>query len=113
MFNITPGRPFYEDLWANQILFWSVVIGCASVPLAIYVPGLNTKVFYMRGISEHMFVPEVRFVSLTTFLRSLGMGYRHWNDCSLHYILRTLEDFCHFQPVVYQFGQSQEREPCL
>ncbi|KAG9087092.1 hypothetical protein FRC06_002744, partial [Ceratobasidium sp. 370] len=51
MFNITPGRPFTKDLWANPILFWSVVIGCASVPLAIYVPGLNTRVFYQSGIT--------------------------------------------------------------
>ncbi|KAJ1306049.1 hypothetical protein OPQ81_010762 [Rhizoctonia solani] len=51
MFNITPGRLFTKDLWANQILFWSVVIGCASVPLAIYVPGLNTRVFYQSGIT--------------------------------------------------------------
>ncbi|CAE7224993.1 unnamed protein product [Rhizoctonia solani] len=51
MFNITPGQPFTKDLWANQILFWSVVIGCASVPLAIYVPGLNTRVFYQSGIT--------------------------------------------------------------
>jgi hypothetical protein len=51
VFNITPGRAFTKDLWANQILFWSVVIGCASVPLAIYVPGLNTRVFYQSGIT--------------------------------------------------------------
>ncbi|KAG8697213.1 hypothetical protein FRC09_008007 [Ceratobasidium sp. 395] len=51
MFSITPGRPFTKDLWANPILFWSVVIGCASVPLAIYVPGLNTRVFYQSGIT--------------------------------------------------------------
>ncbi|KAG8935760.1 hypothetical protein FRC02_006569 [Tulasnella sp. 418] len=51
MFSITPGKPFYEDLYANKILFWSVVFGCASVPIAIYVPGLNTSVFHMRGIS--------------------------------------------------------------
>ncbi|KAG8734001.1 hypothetical protein FRC10_012009 [Ceratobasidium sp. 414] len=51
MFNITPGRPFTKDLWANPILFWSVVIGCASVPLAIYVPGLNTRVFHQSGIT--------------------------------------------------------------
>ena len=51
MFNITPGQAFTKDLWANQILFWSVVIGCASVPIAIHVPGLNTKVFYQSGIT--------------------------------------------------------------
>ncbi|EEB88338.1 hypothetical protein MPER_13877, partial [Moniliophthora perniciosa FA553] len=38
LFNMTPGRPFWVDLWNNQVLFWSVVIGSASVPSAIYVP---------------------------------------------------------------------------
>ncbi|KAL0570051.1 hypothetical protein V5O48_011906 [Marasmius crinis-equi] len=49
--NMTPGQPFWVDLWGNQVLFWSVIIGCASVPLTIYVPGLNTKVFHQTSIS--------------------------------------------------------------
>jgi len=53
MFNITPGRPFYEDLWANKILFWTVVIGCASIPLAIYIPVFNSRVFYQAPISAY------------------------------------------------------------
>jgi magnesium-transporting ATPase (P-type) len=55
MFNITPGRPFYEDLWANKILFWTVVIGCASIPLAIYIPVFNSRVFYQAPISACYF----------------------------------------------------------
>ena len=51
MFNITPGRPFYEDLWTNKILFWTVVLGCASIPLAIYIPVFNSRVFYQAPIS--------------------------------------------------------------
>ncbi|KAL0059604.1 hypothetical protein AAF712_013655 [Marasmius tenuissimus] len=49
--NMTPGQPFWVDLWGNQVLFWSVIIGCASVPLTIYIPGLNTKVFHQTAIS--------------------------------------------------------------
>ncbi|QRV93294.1 potassium/sodium efflux P-type ATPase [Ceratobasidium sp. AG-Ba] len=51
MFSITPGRPFYKDLWMNQTLFWSVIFGSATVPIAIYVPGLNTRVFHQSGIT--------------------------------------------------------------
>ncbi|THU82747.1 sodium transport ATPase [Dendrothele bispora CBS 962.96] len=51
LFNMTPGKPFWVDLWANQVLFWSVVLGAASVPIAIYIPGFNTKVFYQSGIT--------------------------------------------------------------
>ncbi|KAI0312395.1 calcium-transporting ATPase 3 [Amylostereum chailletii] len=51
MFSIRPGRPFYVDLWENQVLFWAVVLGVASVPLCIYIPGLNDKVFYQKGIT--------------------------------------------------------------
>ncbi|KAK7443243.1 hypothetical protein VKT23_015840 [Stygiomarasmius scandens] len=51
LFNMTPGRPFWVDLWANQVLFWSVVLGAASVPIAIYIPGFNTTVFYQSGIT--------------------------------------------------------------
>ncbi|KAI0093721.1 sodium transport ATPase [Irpex rosettiformis] len=51
LFNLTPGRAFYRDLWANRVLFWAVVLGMASVPLCIYVPGLNDHVFYQKGIT--------------------------------------------------------------
>ena len=51
VFSIRPGRPFYVDLWENQVLFWAVVLGVTSVPLCIYIPGLSDKVFYQRGIS--------------------------------------------------------------
>ncbi|KAF9258413.1 potassium/sodium eff [Marasmius fiardii PR-910] len=44
------GRGLLGELWKNQVLFWAVVLGTASVPLAIYVPVLNTKVFYQGPI---------------------------------------------------------------
>lgn len=64
MFNLDPLRdrssedralmsrslPFFRDVWENQFLFWAVVIGFVSVFPAVYIPGLNTKVFKQRGI---------------------------------------------------------------
>ena len=43
--------PFLKDIYANRFLFWSVVIGAVSVFPAVYIPGLNTKVFKHKGIS--------------------------------------------------------------
>ncbi|KAI0312394.1 hypothetical protein OF83DRAFT_660871 [Amylostereum chailletii] len=51
LFSIRPDRPSYVDIWENQVLFWAVTLGMASVPLAIYIPGLNDEVFFQEGIS--------------------------------------------------------------
>ncbi|KAL1958175.1 hypothetical protein VTO42DRAFT_5030 [Malbranchea cinnamomea] len=61
MFNLDPLRdrsndrlpsiPFFHDVWENQFLFWAVVIGAVSVFPAVYIPGLNNKVFKHTGIS--------------------------------------------------------------
>ncbi|KAK2788041.1 Na+ ATPase [Emmonsiellopsis sp. PD_33] len=46
-----PSIPFFHDVWENQFLFWAVVIGALSVFPAVYIPGLNTKVFKHKGIT--------------------------------------------------------------
>jgi magnesium-transporting ATPase (P-type) len=55
MFRINPhdtrSFPFFADIWENQFLFWSVVIGAVSVFPAVYIPGLNTNVFKHKSIS--------------------------------------------------------------
>lgn len=57
LFNLDPLNaqeskfPFFKDIYSNRFLFWSVVIGAASVFPAIYIPALNTKVFKQKGIS--------------------------------------------------------------
>ncbi|PGH27306.1 potassium/sodium efflux P-type ATPase, fungal-type [Polytolypa hystricis UAMH7299] len=61
MFNLDPYRdtsedrvpsiPFFHDMWENKFLFWSVVIGFVSVFPAVYIPGLNNKVFKHEGIT--------------------------------------------------------------
>ncbi|KAJ7148450.1 hypothetical protein C8R43DRAFT_925709 [Mycena crocata] len=50
IFRLEPGVPFYKTLYENKTLFWSVIIACASSVLPIYVPVLNTKVFYQHAI---------------------------------------------------------------
>ena len=42
---------FFKDIYSNGFLFWSVVIGAVSVFPAVYIPGLNTKVFKHKGIT--------------------------------------------------------------
>ncbi|WEW57637.1 potassium/sodium eff [Emydomyces testavorans] len=61
LFNLDPIRnhsnerlisfPFFRDVWENQFLFWAVVIGAVSVFPAVYIPGLNTKVFKHQDIT--------------------------------------------------------------
>ncbi|TLD30323.1 hypothetical protein PspLS_02256 [Pyricularia sp. CBS 133598] len=55
MFRLNPDStskfPFFEDIYENRFLFWSVIIAFFSVFLAVYIPGLNTNVFKHRGIT--------------------------------------------------------------
>ena len=57
LFNLDPLNsqdsrfPFFKDIYSNRFLFWSVVIGAVSVFPAVYIPGLNTKVFKHKGIT--------------------------------------------------------------
>ncbi|KAF9476056.1 sodium transport ATPase [Pholiota conissans] len=51
LFALTPGQFFLKDWLANPVLLWALVGGMVSVVVPIYVPGLNTDVFYQRGIS--------------------------------------------------------------
>ncbi|KAN0113224.1 potassium/sodium eff [Hyaloscypha variabilis] len=54
MFRLDPATqsrfPFFSDVYENRFLFWAVVIGALSVFPAVYIPGLNTKVFKHVGI---------------------------------------------------------------
>lgn len=55
LFHLDPhaSGPFqvFSDVWENQFLFWSVIIGALSVFPAVYIPGLNTSVFKHAGIT--------------------------------------------------------------
>lgn len=43
--------PLFHDVYENKFLFWAVVIGAVSVFPAVYIPGLNHKVFKHTGIT--------------------------------------------------------------
>lgn len=60
-FSITPGR-------ANKTLFWTVVLGCASIPLAIYVPVFDSRDFYQAPISTLHFYLIFHFSWLASVL---------------------------------------------
>lgn len=55
LFHLDPATqsrfPFFKDVYENRFLFWAVVIGALSVFPAVYIPGLNTKVFKHVGIT--------------------------------------------------------------
>lgn len=38
------------DLWSNQFLFWSIIIGFISVFPVVYIPVINTRVFLHKPI---------------------------------------------------------------
>lgn len=55
MFRLDPTTesrfPFFKDVYENHFLFWAVAIGALSVFPAVYIPGLNTRVFKHVGIT--------------------------------------------------------------
>ncbi|KAH7335447.1 hypothetical protein B0J17DRAFT_700609 [Rhizoctonia solani] len=51
LFNLYPNSNVFKDLWNNQMLFWSVIFGMATVPICLYVPRFNTVVFRHAPIS--------------------------------------------------------------
>lgn len=52
--NQTTDNPWWKqtaiDLWDNQFLFWSVVLGFITVFPVVYIPVINNKVFLHKGI---------------------------------------------------------------
>ncbi|TFK84086.1 sodium P-type ATPase-like protein [Polyporus arcularius HHB13444] len=47
----TPLTQWMKDLWANQVLFWSVVLGFVATFPVIYIPVINDRVFLHAPIS--------------------------------------------------------------
>merc|ERR1712230_43900 len=83
MFRINPhdtrAFPFFADIWANQFLFWSVVIAGASVFLAIYIPGLSNAALKHKGITWE-WIPCV----VCLFIFVAGMECWKWIKRSFH-----------------------------
>lgn len=46
-----PKTQWMMDLWSNQFLFWSVMLGFVSLIPTIYIPVINDYVFLQSGIS--------------------------------------------------------------
>ncbi|CEP64592.1 uncharacterized protein LALA0_S12e02476g [Lachancea lanzarotensis] len=46
----TPYTQWMRDVWSNQFLFWSVVLGFVSVFPVVYIPVINHDVFKHSGI---------------------------------------------------------------
>ena len=46
-----PKIQWLKDLWDNQFLFWSVILGFITLIPTIYIPVINDYVFLQKGIS--------------------------------------------------------------
>ncbi|KAE8441753.1 hypothetical protein EG329_004497 [Mollisiaceae sp. DMI_Dod_QoI] len=84
MFRLEPESesrfPFFKDVFENKFLFWAVVIGALSVFPAVYIPGLNTRVFKHVGISwEWALSAGAVFVFV--------LGIEAWKACKRHWRL--------------------------
>ncbi|AOW05648.1 hypothetical protein B0I72DRAFT_116825 [Yarrowia lipolytica] len=62
---IKPPKQAFNDLWRNQLLFWSVIGGFFTVFPCIYIPVINDKVFLHKGISWEW---GICFAALAIFL---------------------------------------------
>ncbi|GAA6033364.1 hypothetical protein JCM8097_006713 [Rhodosporidiobolus ruineniae] len=60
-----PYTQWARDVWNNQFLFWSVILGFVSVFPVIFIPKLNTVVFKHSGVSWEIALP---FISTLIFL---------------------------------------------
>lgn len=47
----TPYTQVFRDLWGNQFLFWSVMLGFVTAPPLLYIPVINRDVFKHGPIS--------------------------------------------------------------
>jgi Na+-exporting ATPase len=84
MFRLDPASesrfPFFKDVFENQFLFWSVIIGALSVFPAVYIPGLNTTVFKHVGITWEW---GLSFGSVFVFV----LGIEAWKAVKRHWHL--------------------------
>ncbi|GAO47406.1 putative sodium P-type ATPase [Saitoella complicata NRRL Y-17804] len=95
LFRRADGKPWYNityqwaiDVWQNQFLFWSVILGFVTVFPVIYIPVINDVVFKHKGISWEW---AVAFVGLILFLIGVDVWkwckrvyFRHFGDNRAH-----------------------------
>jgi potassium/sodium efflux P-type ATPase len=76
---------FFHDVYENKFLFWSVLIGAVSVFPAVYIPGLNHKVFKHTGITWEW---GLAFGALIVFV----LGVEGWKAIKRHWRLFDDDD---------------------
>lgn len=59
-----------KDLWSNQFLFWSVILGFITLIPTIYIPVINDYVFLQKGITDGW---AWAFLSTLLFLLSVEL----------------------------------------
>ncbi|KAF2878060.1 sodium P-type ATPase-like protein [Massariosphaeria phaeospora] len=64
---------WFHDVWRNQFLFWSIVVGFITIFPVIYIPGLNTVVFKHKSITW-----EWGIVIIATVLFFIGVEAWKW-----------------------------------
>jgi Ca2+-transporting ATPase len=69
----TPYTEVFKNLWSNQFLFWSVILGFASVFPVVYIPVINKKVFLHGPIGVEWWVAIV--MSLAFWLGCEGWKF--------------------------------------
>lgn len=72
--------PFFRDVYENKFLFWAVVIGALSVFPAVYIPGLNTRVFKHVSITWEW---ALSFGAVFVFV----LGIEAWKGVKRHWHL--------------------------
>lgn len=84
--NETSVFPFFENVYSNKFLFYSVVIGIVSVFPVIYIPTLNTNVFKMKPISWEW---GLTFAGLVVFVLAVEL----WKTikCRMNWFARKSE----------------------
>ncbi|CCD22723.1 putative Na(+)-exporting P-type ATPase ENA5 NDAI_0A05680 [Naumovozyma dairenensis CBS 421] len=66
-----PVRQFFKDVWGNQFLFWSIILGFVGTFPVVYIPVINDKVFLHKGIGYEW---GIAFAFTTVF----------WAGCELY-----------------------------
>jgi Na+-exporting ATPase len=98
MFRLDPcssrAFPLFHDVYENKFLFWAVVIGALSVFPAVYIPGLNHKVFKHTGISWEW---ALAFGVLVVFV----LGVEAWKAIKRHWKL--------FEEDEYEMEEDEKR----
>lgn len=80
----TPYTQVFKDLWANQFLFWSVILGFFTCIPLIYIPVINKIVFKHGPISWEW---GVCVAGLIVFV----IGVEFWKWCKRIYFRRVKE----------------------